>query len=141
MIKDLTEKILSFIKGDKNEKQEILLIDHRFQSLEFLKNALCRRYKVLIAQDKEEAISRARLYKPSMIILNCRLHKEATLDLCASFRKFYEIKNVPILIIAQEAETGKIAEFYTHEIDGVLMEPFTRKELLRQIQAAFLDRR
>ncbi len=133
--------ILSALKGKREEKQEILIIDNRFHSLEFMKNALCRSYKVLIAQDNDEAISRATLYKPSMIILNCRLYKETTLDLCTLFRKFYEIKDIPILIIAAKEDNSQIAEFYTHKIEGFLIEPYSKKELLNLIRTTFLDRR
>lgn len=137
---NLVEKILSVIKGNKEEKKEILIIDNRFHSLEFLKNALCQRYKILIAQDKDEGISRARLYRPSMIIMNSKLNKDSTLDLCALFRKFYEIKNVPILMITAKGDDSKIAEFYTYKIEGFLIEPFSKGELLNQVRTIFLDR-
>jgi response regulator RpfG family c-di-GMP phosphodiesterase len=135
------EGILSVINRHKKEKQEILVIDNRFQSLEFLKNTLCRHYKVLIAQDKEEGLTRARLNTPALIILNCKLYKESTLDVCALLRKFYETQKIPVVMIAEKGSEPKISEFYAYKIDGFLKEPFSKKMILNQIQTAFLDRR
>lgn len=135
------EKILSIIKVTKKEKREILLIDSRFQSLEFLKNILCRKYKVLIAQDKDEGLTKARLYTPSLIILNTRLYKEGTLDLCAALRKFYETKNIPILMIAEKADDATIAEFQKHKIEGFLVEPISKQEIIVEVKVALNPRR
>jgi DNA-binding response OmpR family regulator len=125
----------------KTPDKEILIIDNRFKSLEFLKNALCRRYKILIAQDRDEGLIRARLYTPSLIILNCMLYKETTLNLCAALREFYETKNIPILVIAEKGNDSRIAEFYAYKIDGILVEPFSKKVILNQVETAFLDRK
>ncbi|MDE2028278.1 MAG: response regulator [Candidatus Omnitrophica bacterium] len=135
------EKILSVVRGKKEEKKGILVIDNRFLSLEFLKNVLCRRYEVLIAQDKEEGLSKALFQKPNLIILNSKLKKERTLDLCRGLRIPDETKNIPILIIAEKGDDSKVAEFYVHKIEGFLMEPFSKRELLNQVRAIFLDRR
>lgn len=129
------------IKATKKEKQEILLVDSRFQSLEFLKNTLCRKYRVLIAQDKDEGLTRARLYTPSLIILNSRLYKTGTLDLCAALRNFYETKDIPILMITEKADDRTIAEFQKHKIEGFLVEPISKQEIIVEVKTALNPRK
>jgi len=131
--------IMSIIKVRK-EKKEVLIIENRFQSLEFMKNALCHRYRSLIAQDKEEGLTKARLYTPSLIILNIRLYKEGTLSLCAALRSFYETRNIPILMIADKADDSSIKEFDKYKIEGFLIEPFSKQEILVEVKLALLRR-
>ena len=138
---EIVKRFVSIIKGDQSKKQEILIIDNRFHSLEFLKNALCRQYRVLIAQDKDEGFCKARLYTPSMIILNIRLNKEETLSLCVALRKLHETKDIPILMIAEKGSDSNITEFYIHKIEGFLIEPFSKREILSQVQTALLERK
>lgn len=106
-----------------------------------MKNTLCRKYKVLIAQDKDEGLAKARLYKPALIILNTRLYKEGTLDLCAALRTIYETKNIPILMIAGKADDSTIEEFQKHKIEGFLVEPISKQEILVEVKVALNPRK
>ena len=134
------QRILSTLNGLKKKKQQILVIENRFKTLEFFKNTLSKQYDLLIAQDKEEGLNRARINKPAMIILNNKLHKEGTLSLCADLREIHETKNIPILMIAERADDSTIKEFYEHKIEGFLIEPFVKQEILVEIKLAFNKR-
>ena len=125
----------------KAPDKRILIIENRFHSLEFLNRVLSGKYIVLVAQDKDEAINKARSDKPDLIILNSKLNKERTLKLCISLRNCDETKNTPILIVAEKGDDSNIAEFYAQKIETYILEPFTKKEILDQVQVAFNDRK
>lgn len=125
----------------KTPDKKVLFIENRFHSLEFLNRVLSGKYIVLIAQDKYEALNKARSDKPDLIILNSKLNKERTLKLCVALRNTDEMKSTPILMVAEKGDDSNVAEFYAQKIEGFIFEPYSKKEILNQIQTAFLDRK
>ena len=125
----------------KIPEKKILIIENRFHSLEFLNRVLSGKYIVLIAQDKDEGLNKAQSDKPDLIILNSKLNKERTLRLFVSLRNIDEMKNTPVLIIAEKEDDSNVAEFYVQKIEGFIFEPYSKKEILGQIQLAFNDRK
>ena len=125
----------------KTPEKKVLIIENRFHSLEFLNRVLSGKYLVLIAQDKDEALNRARADKPDLIILNSRLNKERTLKLCISLRNIDETKDTPILMIAEKGDDSNITEFYAQKIESYIFEPFTKKDILNQLQVALNPRK
>jgi len=79
--------------------------------------------------------------KCELIILNSKLNKERTVQLCASLRSLNETKNTPILIIAEKGDDSHVTEFYSQKIEGYFMEPFTAKEILNQVEVALNPRK
>ncbi len=125
------------MRANKTTRKKILIIENRFQSLEFLKRVLSSRYSILIAEDKNEGFNKAQSDNPDLIILNCKLYKERTLNLCAALKNGDKTKHIPLLMIAEKNDDSNVAEFYAQRVDGYLIKPFSGRDFLRQIQLVF----
>ena len=130
---------LSFSKVQGN-KRKILIIESRQENTQFLNRILSHKYIILTAQDKKESLKKARSLRPDLIILNSKLFKESTLDLCISLRSFVETSNIPILMVAKKNDTSNVAEFYAKRVEGYLIEPFSKQDIQVQVQLALNSR-
>ena len=140
-MRNIVNKILAILKGESSDKKRILIIESRNQALEYINKALNASYELITAQNQIESLNYAKTEKFDLIVLNSKLNKERTLQLCASLRNLEESKHIPILIIAEKGDDAHVTDFYSQRIEGYFMEPFTTKEILNQVQVALNPRK
>ncbi|MEN8148640.1 MAG: response regulator transcription factor [Planctomycetota bacterium] len=99
------------------------------------KNLEFEGYRVLIAKDGEEGLSMAFDNSPDLILLDIMLPHVNGFEICRSVRKHEP--TVPILIIsAKDQEIDKIMGLDLGA-DDYITKPFSVKELLARVKAAF----
>ena len=91
------------IKGEK-----ILVVDDDIQIRRALRNAMSARgYEVIISSNGEDALDKAALELPDMVILDLAMPGMSGLEVCKELRSW---SNVPILVLSvKEKEADKIA--------------------------------
>ena len=92
-------------------------------------------YRVLEAQDGEEALLVASKQKPDLVLLDWMLPQLSGIEVCRRLRGRQETRNVPIIMLtARGEETDRIRGLDTGA-DDYLTKPFSMTELLARLRA------
>jgi two-component system, OmpR family, phosphate regulon response regulator PhoB len=92
-------------------------------------------YRVLEAQDGEEALLVAAEEKPDLVLLDWMLPQLSGIEVCRRLRGRQETRNVPIIMLtARGEETDRIRGLDTGA-DDYLTKPFSMTELLARLRA------
>jgi len=92
-------------------------------------------YEVLVATDGEDAITKATLGKPDVVLLDLMLPKKSGFEVCAAIRRDPALKNVPIIIFTGKGQ--EMDERLCREIgaSAYITKPHGSKALLEQVEA------
>jgi CheY-like chemotaxis protein len=92
-------------------------------------------YRVLEAQDGEEALLVAAEEKPDLVLLDWMLPQLSGIEVCRRLRGRQETRNVPIIMLtARGEETDRIRGLDTGA-DDYITKPFSMTELLARLRA------
>ena len=92
-------------------------------------------YKVIEAQDGEEALLVAAEEKPDLVLLDWMLPQLSGIEVCRRLRGRQETRNVPIIMLtARGEETDRIRGLDTGA-DDYMTKPFSMTELLARLRA------
>jgi two-component system phosphate regulon response regulator PhoB len=92
-------------------------------------------YRVLEAQDGEEALLVAAEEKPDLVLLDWMLPQLSGIEVCRRLRGRQETRNVPIIMLtARGEETDRIRGLDTGA-DDYMTKPFSMTELLARLRA------
>jgi two-component system alkaline phosphatase synthesis response regulator PhoP len=98
-------------------------------------NLTQERYKVLEAEDGEQALKLLQRAKPNLIILDLMLPGMSGLELCKLLRERQETAQLPILMLT--AKAGEADKVVGLEIgaDDYLAKPFSPREMVARVRA------
>jgi CheY-like chemotaxis protein len=92
-------------------------------------------YRVLEAQDGEEALAVANEQRPDLVLLDWMLPQLSGIEVCRRLRGRQETRNVPIIMLtARGEETDRIRGLDTGA-DDYITKPFSMTELLARLRA------
>jgi len=113
----------------------ILVVDDDRRVLELLEVALCATgYRVITAQDGDEAIRRAIAERPDLIVLDVRLPKKSGLEVCDHLRHDPDDPFVPIVLVSAAVEPEMRLQAFRRGADDYLSKPFSPKELIARVR-------
>ena len=90
-------------------------------------------YKVSVACDGEEALSKADEFKPDLILLDVMMPKSSGFEVCRVLRKKYP-NLIIVMLTAKDAENDMLTGF-SYGADDYMIKPFSTLELLARIKA------
>ncbi len=102
-------------------------------SLEFLLAG--EGFQVLVAQDGEEALAKARAEKPDLVLLDVMMPKKNGFDVCQALRADPELSAVRILMLTAKGRETEISKGLGLGADAYMTKPFSTKELVVQVRA------
>jgi two-component system, OmpR family, phosphate regulon response regulator PhoB len=117
-------------------KPSILIAEDESALVTLLRYNLEREgYRVLEAQDGEEALLVAAEERPDLVLLDWMLPQLSGIEVCRRLRGRQETRNVPIIMLtARGEETDRIRGLDTGA-DDYLTKPFSMTELLARLRA------
>lgn len=121
--------------------RRILLVDDENDILELVTPMLENSgYEVLTAADGQEAIEKARLQKPDLIILDLMLPKLDGYSVCRMIKLDKTIKNIPIIMFT--ARAGKDDQSTASEVgaDAYIIKPFDPEAMLSKIKELLAEK-
>ena len=94
----------------RNMKQKILVVDDEPDAVELLEVNLKRAgYEVVSAHDGEEALTKARMTLPDLIILDLMLPEVDGMEVCKILRRDQKTAGIPIIMLtAKAAEIDRV---------------------------------
>lgn len=102
-------------------------------SLEFLLGR--EGFQVLVAQDGEEALTKARAEKPDLVLLDVMMPKMNGFDVCQALRADPELSAVRILMLTAKGRETEVSKGLGLGADAYMTKPFSTKELVVQVRA------
>jgi DNA-binding response OmpR family regulator len=113
----------------------VLVVDDDRRVLELLHVALTAHgYRVLTANDGEEALRIAMRERPDLVVLDVRLPRKSGFDVCESLRQDPEDPDLPIILVSAAAETDARLQGLARGADDYVAKPFSPKELIARIR-------
>jgi two-component system phosphate regulon response regulator PhoB len=92
-------------------------------------------YRVLEAQDGEEALLISAEEKPDLVLLDWMLPQLSGIEVCRRLRGRQETRNVPIIMLTARGEEGDRIRGLDTGADDYLTKPFAMTELLARLRA------
>jgi two-component system, OmpR family, alkaline phosphatase synthesis response regulator PhoP len=118
--------------------RKVLIADDEPDILEIIKyNLSAEGYDVITAKDGSEAIDKAKLYRPDLIILDIMMPRKTGVEVCAYLRSLPEFQDTLIIFLtALSDESAHIKGFETGA-DDYVNKPISPKVLMSRINALF----
>jgi DNA-binding response OmpR family regulator len=114
--------------------KKILIVDDEPNIIKVLTSRLTANgYEVVMAEDGEEGLARARDERPDLVILDLIMPKVNGYKFSSLMRSDPELKNIPILILSawvrdKQGEDVSVADVY-------MKKPFEAQDLLSRIHS------
>ena len=118
-----------------NNDDTILIVDDNPTNLQLLLTTLQNAgFKVLIATDGEQALQRAELGKPDLILLDVVMPGMDGYATCQGLKNNPQLQDIPVIFMTALAETeDKLAGFVAGGVDYVT-KPFAHEEVLARVR-------
>ena len=117
-------------------KQRVLLVDDEPSIIKIIGKGLqVAGYEVVTAMDGEEAMTKAQLANPDVILLDLMLPKKSGFEVCAALKKDPRYARIPIIIFTGKGQ--EMDEKLCRELgaNAYLSKPHGAKALIEQIEA------
>jgi two-component system, OmpR family, KDP operon response regulator KdpE len=116
-------------------KRNILVVDDEPQITRVLKTTLSSQgYGIRIAADGNQALHEMKTWSPDVVITDLRMPNMDGLELCRHIRAQ---SRVPIIVLSVKGEEAVKVEALDAGADDYVTKPFSIKELLARVRAAF----
>jgi diguanylate cyclase (GGDEF)-like protein len=96
---------------------------------------------VAVANDGQEAFEKVVKNPPDVLIINPNLDKKDGYDLCSEIKKNNDLKNIPILFLADQSFNEERFGSLKLNICEILAKPFSPKTLLSKVNAIAMKSR
>jgi len=115
--------------------KKILICEDEIDALEALKKILNKKdYEVLGVENGQDAIAKAREFKPDLILLDIRMPKIDGLEVASEVRKFN--KTTKIIFVTAFAGEELRKEATRYDIADYLVKPIPREVIIQKIEQA-----
>lgn len=121
--------------------KKILIIEDEQAIADAMKMGLVESgYEAQVAYDGEEGLNKAKELKPNLILLDLLLPKKDGMTLLHELREQEETKDIPVMILSQLSDTGKISEGVSLGVVGYLVKvDFSLAEVVEKIKSVLGD--
>lgn len=93
-------------------------------------------YKVITAQDGEEAFKTIKDNKPDLVLLDVMMPKADGIEVTKRLKADKELKYTPLILLTAKSSLDDIVEGLDAGADGYITKPFKPEELLARIKSA-----
>ena len=117
-------------------QRRVLLVDDEPVIIKVIGKGLqAAGYEVLTAMDGEDAMTKAQLGRPDVIILDLMLPKKSGFEVCAALKKDPRFQRIPIIIFTGKGQ--EMDEKLCRELgaNAYITKPHASKALIEQIEA------
>ncbi|UCH50523.1 MAG: response regulator [Chloroflexota bacterium] len=121
-------------------KAKILLVDDDEDFVEATKLVLeSKPYEVIVAQDGDEGLAKARKEKPDLIILDVIMPVKDGFSAAEQLKKDTELQKIPVIMLTSFAIKGgetslSISQGLTLDTEDYVDKPVSPQELLKRVE-------
>jgi len=115
--------------------KKILVVDDEKSIHSYLQRKLRKLgYSVYIAEDGEEALSKAFSLLPDIVLLDIKIPKLNGIEVCKRLKSDDGTKNIPILMLSAKAQSEEIEEGLKAGADKYLCKPISFPDILKEVR-------
>jgi two-component system alkaline phosphatase synthesis response regulator PhoP len=117
-------------------KRRVLLVDDEAVIIKVVGKGLeAAGYEVLTAMDGEDAMTKAQLGSPEVIILDLMLPKKSGFEVCSALKKDPRLARIPVIIFTGKGQ--EMDEKLCRELgaNAYITKPHGSKEIIERIEA------
>jgi len=115
--------------------KKILVVDDEKSIHSYLQRKLRKLgYSVYIAEDGEEALSKAISLLPDIVLLDIKIPKLNGIEVCKRLKSDDGTKNIPILMLSAKAQSEEIEEGLKAGADKYLCKPISFPDILKEVR-------
>ncbi|MFH0739466.1 MAG: response regulator [Candidatus Omnitrophota bacterium] len=120
-------------------KKRIFIVDDDEVILESLRRLLVLAgFEVEAAKDSKEVITRIKVFKPQLILLDLLMPGMGGFEICEILNSDKQTSGIPIIILSALADPADIKRAYHLGVVGYLGKPYDFNELLKEVQKALI---
>jgi two-component system alkaline phosphatase synthesis response regulator PhoP len=121
-----------------NKARKVLIADDEPDILEILKyNLVNEGYQVYTAKDGDEALEKAKLYKPDLVVLDIMMPKKTGVEVCEILRSQPVFKSTLIIFLTALNDEGTQVKGLESGADDYISKPVSPKVFLSRVHALF----
>ena len=122
----------------ENNARKVLIADDEPDILEILKyNLVNEGYQVITAKDGDEALEKARLLRPDLIVLDIMMPRKSGVEVCEILRKQPAFKDTLILFLTALSDEGTQIKGLETGADDYVSKPISPKVFISRVNALF----
>jgi DNA-binding response OmpR family regulator len=116
------------------DKKKIFIADDEEAALTSLKKMLMLvGFEVDVMQDSKDFLSKIKLFKPDLILLDLRMPHFGGLEVCEILNADKDTQGIPIIIVSALAKEEDIKKAYLLGVVGYVTKPYDFQLLLKEI--------
>ena len=119
-----------FIKEDKRDVPEILLVEDNADMRYFIKDHLIKDYRVKEAINGMEGLQMAKADSPDLVLTDLMMPKLDGIEFCKRLKTDVHTSHIPVIMLTAKAGTADKLEGLETGADDYLTKPFDADELL-----------
>ncbi|MFQ5467272.1 MAG: phosphate regulon transcriptional regulator PhoB [Kiloniellaceae bacterium] len=114
----------------------ILIVEDEAPQAEMLRYNLEREgFRITIAQTGEEAVARAELDVPDLVVVDWMLPERSGIDVCRRLRARAETKRLPIIMLTARGEESDRILGLDVGADDYIVKPYSPREMVARVKA------
>ncbi len=118
--------------------RKVLIADDEPDILEILKyNLVQEGYQVVTAKDGDDAIDKAKMFHPDLIVLDIMMPRKNGVEVCEILRKLPAFKNTLILFLTALSDEGTQIRGLETGADDYISKPISPKVFLSKVHSLF----
>lgn len=114
--------------------QKILLVDDSMTTLFMEEMILNGRYDIVKASNGEEAIVKAKVERPDLILLDVIMPKLDGFSACRALRAQEETRVTPIIMVTTRGEEENVERGYESGCNDYITKPINSLELIAKVE-------
>lgn len=119
-----------------SEKPTVLVADDRVDNIELVRDLLTMEgYKVVSAQNGQEALDKVRLQRPDLILLDLDMPLLTGYEVCARLKADPATAEIPVLMLTAWSQPDQRVKGLRLGAEDYLAKPFDYRELLERVKA------
>ncbi|MBI5415234.1 MAG: response regulator [Candidatus Omnitrophica bacterium] len=112
--------------------KNILIVEDEPDTREAVEACLVSRgYKVIVAEDGQEALRKVKSQKPDLVLLDIMIPKPDGWQVLNAIRSDEETRELPVIMLTANRQTSSLIESQNQKATDYLMKPFDIEQLLR----------
>jgi len=119
---------------DNRKKHSILVVEDNASVRQYIVSQLSGDYNVMEASNGDEAVEKAILHLPDLIVSDLMMPKMNGLEMCRIVKTDIRTSHIPIIMITACATSANIKEGYETGADDYITKPFNSSVLVTRIE-------
>jgi CheY-like chemotaxis protein len=117
-------------------RKKILIVDDSATIHMMVRMVLGKdRYILVTANDGQEAVQKARIEKPDLVVMDVVMPRMTGFEACRAMRQDAATKEIPIILVTTRGEPESVQKGYESGCSDYVTKPINGLELLSKVQS------